>query len=906
MIVFVTLFLGLFLGTHPLELRVDESVAAVELRMDGETVGRLEGPPWSGRLDFGQELVPHHLEALALDDDGRELSRTERWINLPRPPAEVSLFLEATGEGPRRARIFWESVLGTRPLSLRMELDGQPLPEATLAGVELPALDEGTIHFLRAELEFPDNLTTSAELVFGGGFQDAVDTDLTAVPVHLDDDRRITAGDLTGRLRADGEPLPVVAVEEGGVDLVLVPDAGAMSRLRNLALEWESTGSLRTAFRTSRESHDEQVKRTLPLPREQRLRFLWPFPQIRRGMSGIPFNLFVSTPELTHDDGGLVWLISRTAPPGGLDRDTRLTTAVAVAGTIAASRNRRRGVVLLWTGGEGDRSRIPAQTVRRFLADLRVPFEVWSLGAASEVPGTSETAESPETTGWGPAKDVSTLLELERAYKDLTRDLERQRIVWVSGTRLPQSVSVAPGSGRIELARSPVVPKTDPAAGADTAAGAPGSIAFHPDAPRPWRRPPSPSEPSSSSPSVLEALSELPEGPDTSLFDLGRPRDRIPVEEGVRLKAVPEPEAPHLAVVDADVELPVVERRGEWARVTYRNRSGWVRVSPEGQARVETVAPLPPPEVTVLPSSPVEATARQRGDRRALAAVLLGGEAGSLGSYDLLTDVEDGELLAVLDRLASSLDPVFESRYGLAPAPPEPDEAVLLFAREEVYRRYASEEGEDLAALGLAAHAGGGLAALFVGERDREQVTALLVHELTHLVTQRTLGPGLPPWLEEGLADDLAYSRIARDGRLEPDTLGGASSLREERRSLGRGVERVEQTQEISGGRAALLRLARLVDDGSLPTLETLVGLSRKRFLESEDRSLYYPLSAFFVRFLLADESALAFRRVLADVAEGSYLTGELLLARLETDWGTLQRRFESWLRSEARRLGPG
>lgn len=894
MITFVTLFLGLLLGAQPVQVRVDEDVAAVELFLDGEPAGRLHGPPWRGRLDLGVELEPHHLEAVALDREGRELTRAERWINLPRPPAEVSLFLEQDAEGRKTARLFWESVLGTKPESLRMELDGEPLAGADLSGVELPEVDPETVHFLRAELEFPDNVSTSSELVFGGGFRDAVDTRLTAVPVEAPGKSSPTLTSLQGRLVEEGEPLSVVALEEGAMDLVLVPDGGALSLLRNLSLEWQSHSSVRTQYRTTQTSLEAELRRTLPLPKELRLRFLWPFPRVRSRDRGIPFNLFLSTPELTQADGGLVWLLSRMAPPGGLDRSTRLATAVAVAGTVAAGRNRRRAVVLLWSGGEGDRSRIPALTVRRYLDHLRVPFRVWSL---------KEDLPAP---GWGETEDASTLLELERAYKRLSRDLERQRIAWVAGTHLPQRIEMVAGGRDLRLARTPV-PEDEPVV--------PPPEPFAETFPTPPE--PEVAEKEDPGPTLTE-LSDLvaevvPEIQGPTAVEPDRPGRQIPVDEGVRIRAAPDAASPHLAVVDAPIDLRVTERRGDWARVTYAGRSGWVRVSPDGRAHPGQVAPLPAAQVSAEPVdggtggvSTAVSSAEHRAGRRARARQLLASAIGSLGPYDLVTDVEDTTMLAALDRLAGSLDRIFEQRYGLAPAAVEPGETVLLFADEPTYRRYAEEEDDDLASLGLAAHAGGGLAALYVGDRDWQAVAALLAHELTHLITHRTLGSTLPPWLEEGLADDLAFCRIEKDGRVLLGTLGGETASRVRRRSLGRGTVRVEEEREISGARASLLRLAGLVETGELPSLEELVSLSQREWVGSERRALWYPLGAFFVRFLLdRPRTAGVFRDFLAGVVVPEDLAGERLVALLGTDWDRLQRSFETWLRSEARRLGP-
>ena len=91
MITFASLFLGLVLGNHPVNLLVDGPVAAVELHLDGREIARLEHEPWRVLADFGQELAPHKLEAIAFVAEGHELHRTHQWINMARPPAEVRL-----------------------------------------------------------------------------------------------------------------------------------------------------------------------------------------------------------------------------------------------------------------------------------------------------------------------------------------------------------------------------------------------------------------------------------------------------------------------------------------------------------------------------------------------------------------------------------------------------------------------------------------------------------------------------------------------------------------------------------------------------------------------------------------------------------------------------------------------
>ena len=67
MIEFLTLFLGIVAGPQKVVVAADTQVAGVELRLDGETIAALEMAPWEFEVDFGTELLPRKLEAVALD-----------------------------------------------------------------------------------------------------------------------------------------------------------------------------------------------------------------------------------------------------------------------------------------------------------------------------------------------------------------------------------------------------------------------------------------------------------------------------------------------------------------------------------------------------------------------------------------------------------------------------------------------------------------------------------------------------------------------------------------------------------------------------------------------------------------------------------------------------------------------
>src|SRR4051812_20802165 len=73
-IAFLSLFFGLIAGPCPVELAVGGPVAAVELRVDGRIAQTLQGPPWKTEIDFGADLQPHEIVALALDAEGNEIA----------------------------------------------------------------------------------------------------------------------------------------------------------------------------------------------------------------------------------------------------------------------------------------------------------------------------------------------------------------------------------------------------------------------------------------------------------------------------------------------------------------------------------------------------------------------------------------------------------------------------------------------------------------------------------------------------------------------------------------------------------------------------------------------------------------------------------------------------------------
>jgi len=270
---------------------------------------------------------------------------------------------------------------------------------------------------------------------------------------------------------------------------------------------------------------------------------------------------------------------------------------------------------------------------------------------------------------------------------------------------------------------------------------------------------------------------------------------------------------------------------------------------------------------------------------RAVGMLGPGRRAGQVGGYTLHTDVDDPALLERLDRFAGDLEGIYRLRYGLALVG-QPAEAVVLYRREEDYRRFERTE-ERLAGVGSMGHTRRGVVAFYRGDRPAAEVAGTLVHELAHLLNRRGLGPALPPWLDEGIADDLAQSEFSATDALLPGTLGGT-------------VSRQGGQIDLRGARASLLLVQRAAENATAPQLPRLLERDWDDFVGAESEQLYAG-SLFLVRYLLAGEGgalAPSFRVFLRGVAEGRPATPEELSLRLGRPWPHLELGYRVWLRS--------
>jgi hypothetical protein len=224
----------------------------------------------------------------------------------------------------------------------------------------------------------------------------------------------------------------VAAVEEGPAQLFVVR-VPATSEIA------EKMGSRGLKVRSDRYN--------LQLGREDQIRFVQPIPQRIEG-SGTTSDLFDISPVYTAREGGLPFTLRSLGrllprPLTDVPGEPRIADAVAVAGLEAMTENRRRAVLLVLSGSETqDASRYGAETVRRFLASLRVPLYVWTL----DPPAAGSLAAA-----WGATSQIQSTSGLAAAVAALRRDLDAQRIVMVDGRHLPQSIQLGAAARNVEL-----------------------------------------------------------------------------------------------------------------------------------------------------------------------------------------------------------------------------------------------------------------------------------------------------------------------------------------------------------------------------------------------------------------------------------------------------------------------
>ena len=230
--------------------------------------------------------------------------------------------------------------------------------------------------------------------------------------------------------------------------------------------------------------------------------------------------------------------------------------------------------------------------------------------------------------------------------------------------------------------------------------------------------------------------------------------------------------------------------------------------------------------------------------------------------------------------MAARLPESYRARFGLD-AEPRAGEALVLFAGDASYRAFAADaaEFETLATRG---HAGGGLAAAVAGTTP-EETRPIVVHELGHLLTHEAFAHPPPPWIDEGLSEDLAWCRADAEGRLLFGTFDAVTTAR----PMGDGVVRT-----TVGPRPTVDAFLERARTGRRPALSALLAPDTRLFSDAGTRRDAYTAAGLLVRFLLAGDLARAerFRVFLRAATLGAPAGLDDLAAAVGTDAKRLEK----------------
>jgi len=426
MVAFLTLLLALTSGPHPVEVIASGDAERIVLLLDGELVGEVAGARGVAIIDFGP-LAPHSLEAVALDEAGEEIARTRQRVNVPKGVASVDLVVERRREGlPTVFRIVAESVWPAELTDREARLNGGELPVSPEGRVHLPSYDPQAVQLLQVWVGFSSGVTARAEVAFGGGFGEKVETRLTAVPLVRTGRSAPSPQTLGAALEEDGRPLTVAAVDAGPGDLVLVRDQQSQEVLGR----WIQETVQRYWRRRLRGPRD-----LLPLAAGTRVRFVWPLLTANAASAQDGFSMGEPV------DAGEVGLFATLAELERPVLPQPITDSVAVAGLMAAESERPRGVVLLLDPTTPDSSEHSPCEVRSYLARLGVPLLVWGTGDSGEVDST-----------WGVVRRLESWGDLRAAVADLDRSLASQVTAWVEGDVGVEDVAIASDVAGLEIA----------------------------------------------------------------------------------------------------------------------------------------------------------------------------------------------------------------------------------------------------------------------------------------------------------------------------------------------------------------------------------------------------------------------------------------------------------------------
>jgi hypothetical protein len=411
-LVFLTLFLGLISGPQRIDLQPGLSVKSIRILLDGKQMAALQKAPWSVTVDFGPSIAPGDLVAIGYDSRGDEVARASQTVNLPRPLADLVIFVKNDTNGaPVSAELRWEHLQGAKPVKSSISVDGKTVPLDAALRAKLPSLDVNQPHVLAASMQFEDGFVSKRELVIGGGVGDTADALLT--PVVVRQSGEMPSPNPSTCFSSGGSPVRVSAVEKGRALVIVVLDPDPRDAEKALDPR-RSPGFWGPGV--------IDFDHVFSLSNGTWLQLLWPLAERHTTTSNTTAVMFPPSTYVEATQGGMMWLLTR-AYNGRFDENAprMFADAAGVAGLDAITGGNRRAVVVVLDHQHDGSSHDPA-SIRGYLSTIGVPLYVWSL-----------TGPRPELqAGWGEIDDISSPAKLKIAADRLRADLESQRVAWLA------------------------------------------------------------------------------------------------------------------------------------------------------------------------------------------------------------------------------------------------------------------------------------------------------------------------------------------------------------------------------------------------------------------------------------------------------------------------------------------
>lgn len=339
-------------GRQTVKTHVSSSaIARVVFTVDGRETARVERPPFSATLDFGDVPQRRAIRVVAFDRQGREAGRDERvvndagetfWLRLAAPaegavsgPVRVSMNVRAPAARPvRRVVVSWND-------AVRAVLTAAPW-ETT---IDVPAGQAGV---LRAVAELDDGRSSEdAVLLNAGGAADRVDVQLVELPITV----------VSGNA-----PMPAITA-----DRITVREGTRRRRVESIATAAETPLTVGLLIDVS-----ESMQKTLPDLQEAAIRFLQAILGPRDRAFLVTFDTYARLQQPATGDLTLLRREIMKVRPNGL---TALHDAM-VLGLLQFEGIKGRRAMIVFSDGVDRTSRYGAADVAELARRVNVPIHV--------------------------------------------------------------------------------------------------------------------------------------------------------------------------------------------------------------------------------------------------------------------------------------------------------------------------------------------------------------------------------------------------------------------------------------------------------------------------------------------------------------------------------------------------